>query len=111
MDDLFAAANGILCTLYALVMVAGIVSPQVRDGIVVKVGLIFMAVGFGALAVQSTGMHKPGGMLNVDRALLLTNAGAAVAALGYLRRKHHKRHPARRSSDWLPLDDNPSYWP
>lgn len=111
MDALLATVNGLLCAAFAALLVACVVNPSVREGCVVKVGLILMSAGFSALSVEALGLVLAGEMFSVDRALLLTNTGAAISVLGYVRRKHHPRHPARRSSDWLPIDDNPSYWP
>lgn len=101
MNDLFAALNGLMCTVFVLLLVAAIVHPCVQDGVVIKVGMIFMAAGFLALASHAFDLAQPGGMLDIERALLLTNTGALVVGLGWLRRTRLARHKARRRSDWV----------
>lgn len=103
MDDLFAKLNGLMCAVFVMLLLAAIVSPRVRDGVIIKVGMIFMSGGFLALAGHAFDMASPVRMLDLGRALLLTNTGAMVVCLGWLRRKRSAGHKVRRSSDWMDL--------
>lgn len=93
-----------LATLVIFTAVSWLVlSPAVRDGIVIKIGLVLVALSeLGvAMLLVGDGWYLP-------RPLLLCLAGihvgAAVVALGYLLRQVRTRHPVRRSTDWATLD-------
>lgn len=95
MDLLNAAA----CGLIALVLIFAVLHPRVQDGIVVKVGLISMALGFGSISVWSLDGLAEGDAQHMARSTLMISAGAFVVLAGYVIR--NLRHPARRLSDWL----------
>lgn len=99
MDTILALINAASSGLIALALVAAIVSTRVRDGVVIKVGLIGMALGFGSIALRLLD-----GLTNTDAAglaksLVLINAGIAVAIVGYLLRRARAGHPVRRLTD------------
>ncbi len=104
MDLLLSWVNAAACGLISLALVGAILSPKVHDGIVIKVGLICLAAGFGAIALRLVDGVGPDDVIGLERALLLVNAGIAVVIVGYLMRKA-LRHPVRRSSDWAQLMD------
>ena len=54
MDLLLSWVNAAACGLISLALVGAILSPKVHDGVVIKVGLICLAAGFGAIAVSGT---------------------------------------------------------
>lgn len=97
-----AGASGLIC----LALLGAILSPRVHDGVIMKVGLICMALGFGAMALRLWVGIKAADVQSLERALLLINAGIAVFILGYLLRK--TRHPnAPPITDWGALPPPP----
>lgn len=105
MDQLPSLANAAACGLISLALIGAILSPKVHDGIVIKIGLICLAAGFGAIALRLLDGVGPDEVLGLERALLLINAGVAVVIVGYLMRKSNRHHPVRRSTDWARLMD------
>lgn len=105
MDLLLTWLNAAACGLISLALVAAILSPKVHDGIVVKVGLISMAAGFGAIALRLLDGVRAHEVVGLERALLMVNAGIAVVIVGYLLRRARAHHPIRRSTDWAELDE------
>lgn len=92
-----AAASGLI----ALALLGAILSPRVHDGVVIKVGLICMAAGFGAVALQMTDGPNTTGL---QRAILMINTGIAVVVIGYLWRVGFAHHRLRRTTDWVDFD-------
>jgi len=100
-------ALSLINALATLVLFTGlswlILSPTVNDGIVIKLGLVLMA-----LSELGVSMLLLGGDWTPYRPLMLCLAGvhigAAVVLLGYLLRRGRVRHPVRRVTDWAPLD-------
>lgn len=105
MDLLISWVNAAACGLLSLALLGAILSPKVHDGIVIKVGLICMCAGFGAIALHLLDGIGPDEVMGFERALLLVNAGVAVVIVGYLLRKARLHHPVRRSTDWASLMD------
>jgi hypothetical protein len=86
----------------ALVMVClcgwAIMDPKVKDGIVIKIGLMFIAlafVGFFALGLEPTRME----VLEAAQALL--HLGLIVCLIGYVVRRRRHAQATRRASDWV----------
>lgn len=105
MDLLLCWVNAAACGLISLALLGAILSPKVHDGVVIKIGLISLAAGFGAIALRLFEGVNPDDVLGLERALLLVNAGIAVVIVGYLLRKARVHHPVRRSTDWAQLMD------
>lgn len=108
MEWILTLVNALACGLISLALLAAIVSPAVQDGVIIKVGLISMALGFGAMALRLFDGIGPEEMPSVLRALALINAGIGVVIVGYLLRKAVAKHPVRRSTDWGELDTRPA---
>lgn len=107
MDATLSLANALGCGAISLFFVWAVLSPHVHDGVVIKSGLILMALGFGGLAIRLLDpASAPAGQLadSLSRCLLLINAGAAVAFVGYRWRTRHKPRVRRRATDWGDLD-------
>lgn len=106
MDVLLSLINAFACGLIALALIGAVLSPRVHDGVVIKLGLISMALGFGAIALRMTDevLRNDAG---IERALALINGGIAVVILGYLLRKAQAGHALRRMTDWGDLDIQP----
>lgn len=112
MNLLIAWVNAAACGLISLGLIGAIISPKVHDGVVIKIGLISMAAGFGAMALRLVDGALPDDAVGIARALLMVNAGLAVVIVGYLMRKAKLHHPVRRSTDWAQLmDTRPMEWP
>lgn len=99
--------NAAACGLIALALVGAILSPKVHDGIVIKAGLISMALGFGSIAVRMLDGLGVDEAVHLARSILLINAGLAVVILGYLWRVARRGAPQRRINDWADFDTRP----
>lgn len=105
MDVVLSLINAFACGLIALALIGAVLSPRVHDGVVIKLGLISMALGFGAIALRMADELLRGD--GIERALALINGGIAVVILGYLLRRARAGHPVRRMTDWGDLDTQP----
>lgn len=101
MENLLYLINAAACGLISVALLGAILSPRVHDGIVVKVGLISMAIGFGAISLRLLEGVKADEIAGLERALLLVNSGLAVVIIGYVMRKVRAHHPVRRIEDWV----------
>lgn len=105
-DPTIALFNAVGCGLVALAIIGAVLSPRVHDGIVIKSGLICMALGFGSIAVRMLDGLRAEEAVHVARSILLVNAGVAVVIIGYLLRRARASHPVRRLTDWASLDED-----
>lgn len=106
MELLLSWINAAACGLISIGLIGAILSPRVHDGIVVKIGLISMATGFGAIALRLFEGVKAEEIIGLERAILLVNSGIAVVIFGYLMRKAKVHHPVRRVEDWVSPSDS-----
>lgn len=104
MDFLLSLSNAAISGLLAVILGAMVLSPRVHDGIVIKSGLITMALGFGAIALTFIDGSSDGDGQRFARALLLVNAGVGVVVAGYLWRAHRSGHAHRRRTDFAELE-------
>lgn len=111
MDRLFDLVNALACGLIALALLGAILSSRVHDGIVIKVGLIVMMLGFGSIALRMLDGLGPEDAKGLARSILLVNAGIAVVILGYLVRRVRAGHKLRRTTDWAELHTDRMHWP
>lgn len=107
--DTVALINGLACLVLFVALAWLIMSPTVRDGVVIKLGLVSMALGeLGGSMVLLGGEWAP------YRPLMLclagVHVGAAVVLVGYLLRRAAMRRPLRRSTDWAALDHVREGW-
>lgn len=107
MNIITAALNAAACGLIALALVGAVLSKHVHDGIVIKFGLICMALGFGSIAVRMFDGLDAADAIHLARSILLVNAGLAVCIIGYLWRRTRAGHSVRRVTDWADLDSRP----
>ncbi len=105
MDVFVSIINAIASAMIALGLVAAILSKRVLDGVVIKIGLCSMALGFIVIALHMLRIAPD--LQGLERALLLINSGIAVVILGYLSRYRTVGHALRRATDWADLDDKP----
>lgn len=103
MDLAFQLFNAVACACITMALIGAVLSPKVHDGIVIKVGLSSMALGFGSLALRMFDITSPVDLSGLARSLLLINAGIAVVIVGYLVRHAKAGHSMRRITDWADL--------
>ena len=100
MDDFILRFNALLSVLLGGGIAYAVLSRHVHDGIIIKAGLIFMALGLlskvGPLYDAQTTQAN---FIGLSRANLLVHIGMAVAAAGYVRRKHVGERNRRRVTD------------
>src|SRR6478752_5742456 len=105
MDLAISLINALACGLISIVLVGAVLSPAVKDGIIIKAGLGGMALGFFSLAMcLFDGLDRADGVRLV-RAMVMVNFGIAVCIVGYLVRTWREQHPLRRGTDWVDLDE------
>lgn len=96
--------NAAVCGLISLTLVGAVLHPRVHDGVVIKAGLISMALGFGSIAVRMFDGVPHDDSIHLARSILLVNAGISVVIVGYLWRRARAGHPIRRATDWSDLE-------
>jgi hypothetical protein len=106
MNDAIAIINALSSGIIAIALIAAVLSTRVRDGLIIKVGLCSMALGFVVIALH---MLKIAGadVQGLARAMLLINSGITVVIIGYLFRTRNSGHALRRITDWGKFDDEP----
>ena len=87
--------NTCMAALLATITGWAIMSHRVRDGIIVKIGLSFISIGFFGLFLIALedGFDK-------SFAHALVYAGMLICAVGYLFRRRRNRSALRRATDW-----------
>lgn len=95
-----AVLNAIVSGLICLLIMALIMHPRVHEGLVAKLGLSCMALGFFGVAVMSW----TGDWVALPRALVVVHLGLVVVVLGYVLRMRRAGHPLRRVTDFGDLD-------
>lgn len=98
MDTILSLINAAACGLIALALVGAVLSARVHDGVIIKAGLVSMALGFGSIAMRL--VFDRDNALGLGRSLLMINAGIAVVIIGYLLRRARGCQQMRRSTDW-----------
>jgi hypothetical protein len=103
MDGWINFVNVSLCALMAGALAWAVLSHRVHDGVVIKVGLVLMSVGFGALAYHlGDGLQARDGA-GIERAILSVNMGVLVALVGALARIRKQPDAIYRLSKWVDL--------
>jgi len=98
-----AVLNAVVSGLICLLIMALIMHPRVHEGLVAKLGLSSMALGFFGIAAMSW----TGDWVAIPRALAVVHLGLVVVVLGYALRLRRAGHPLRRITDFEapdPLD-------
>lgn len=100
LDSVLAVLNAFACLVLSAAASWAVLSPAVRDGVVVKAGLISVALGFLACAVLIVDDR----WWALNRALALVHGGGVTVLLGYATRVRGGRRKRRRVTDWAALD-------
>ena len=83
MDHVLSLVNlATSCTLAALAA-WGVLSRSVRDGVVVKIGLICLSLGHGIAAMHLADGIAQADLLGLNRARFVSNLGLLVVVVGY----------------------------
>ena len=88
MDDILVRANLVTSAVISACAAWAVLSQKVRDGIIVKVGLIGMSMGHGMVAIHLTDVHILAGLhvselIHLNRARFISNIGMMLILLGY----------------------------
>lgn len=103
MNDPVTVINATVCFLLFIAAVFAILHPSVKDGVVIKVGLMFLAVGFGSLAFKLLGGIDSAELHGLLKTMLLVHIGAAISFCGYVLRVLKTGHKMQRVSDWTDI--------
>lgn len=104
MDMTIALTNATACMVLSLAAGWACLSSRVRDGVVIKLGLIAMAIGFFVHAwIMFDGVDLADAVA-MARAQFVINAGMLIVVLGWLVRTRGGRDRKRRTTDWADLD-------
>lgn len=90
--DLLSISNAAVFGALSLVLIVLVLAPEVRDGIIIKCGLIVASLGFGSIAIRMFSSTDPIGM---ERSLLMVGVGLSVIIAGCVVRLRYGDH------DWL----------
>lgn len=82
----------------AVVLSYVILSNRVHEGVVIKVGLIFMVAGL--LASAGLTLNGQDTAVGQFHASLCIRIGLGIVIFGYLRRQRRAGHPCLRAADW-----------
>jgi hypothetical protein len=106
MDTLIHWVNLVVCAVLALALATAVLSPRVRDGIVMKLGLMSMSLGFAITAYRLWDGWDCSDLQAEGRALAMIHIGVLLAALSYALRSRGGRLKLRRRTDWAELTDD-----
>lgn len=107
MNEFLALVNGGASGLISLALCYVVLNPKIHDGIVIKLGLISMALGFGSIGLRMLDPVLMNDAIGFGRSVLLINIGVVVIILGYVTRCGRCGHALRRLTDWAELDTRP----
>lgn len=93
------AFNAIVTGLIALALVWAVMSPKIEDGLVIKLGLASMALGFMGVSVMSW-LDQ---WWTMPQALAAIHIGLILCGVGYWYRSKRAHKPLRRATDWADL--------
>lgn len=85
MYDIYTVFNIVACSVLAGALGWAVLSHRVRDGIVIKLGLICMALGEGVLAWHLVDGLVCSDLRATNNAQALVHLGLALVLVGYLR--------------------------
>lgn len=105
MDWLIAFINAASSAAIAVGLVWAVLSKRVLDGVIIKVGLGTMAMGFFVVALHTLDIGAADAR-GLQRAMLLINSGISVVIIGYAFRRRFAGHSLRRFSDWTQFSES-----
>jgi RsiW-degrading membrane proteinase PrsW (M82 family) len=105
MDALIDSVNVLASAALAVLLGWAAMSPRVRDGVVIKAGLVLAALGFAATAWAVSYAQHCTDWVVVGRAQVLIHSGAMLIIVGWVMRTRGGRRKLRRTTDWSDLDE------
>jgi len=111
MDEFIVLWNISFAAAAVVLLGWAILSHRFNDGIVIKVGLGCMTLGFAVTAHALSNGLDCADLRMLARAIALVNIGALTVAGGYLLRTRAGRVKKRRKTDWAEFDDHASFRP
>lgn len=97
MDRLMSVINLAACGLLSAAALWAVLSPRVQDGIIIKLGLGMLSLGFAAVGMALAG-DRP--MVAVERALAFVHLGLLLVAAGIAIR-WHRTGRVYRVDEWI----------
>ncbi len=108
MENVVTLINATMCGAITFALIWLILNPAIREGVVIKIGLTAMVLGFGSLALNLLALadNEPQFVQSDpwQRSILLISSGITTVIIGYLVRRFYVKHPVRRTSDWADLE-------
>ena len=83
MDHFITLCNSAASALMCAVLSWAVMTHRVRDGVIIKSGLILAALGYGATAIALADADLCSEAITLDRAQMLMHLGLGVVAYGY----------------------------
>jgi len=97
------AFNSSISLILGITLTWVILNPKIKEGIIMKAGLIFLALGFfGAFFVYQDAPVNHDAAIDAVHAVMYM--GAVICLVGYLIRIRRTKRPARRTTDWMELE-------
>ncbi len=97
--------NTLVAGCMAALLGAVVLHPRVQEGLVIRCGLVCMALGFAAMAVVLADGVNAHDLVPMVRAAALVHLGLVVAAAGFLWRFRRGRWAERPITDWGVLQE------
>lgn len=104
MDEIIVTFNTAFSGLFALFLMWAVLSRRVKDGVIIKAGMICMAFGFLAKVPSLYDGFQRSDMIGLTRANGLIHVGIIIVVLGYVVRTKAGAMKQRRRTDWVGLD-------
>jgi hypothetical protein len=107
MDVIYEAielANSYICAGIAIVFAWAVIDNRIKDGVLIKTGLILLSIGLFGVSMTLYEEHIYDKLQAIERSILLINIGCLVAIGGVALRFFVGKKPARRVTDWADLN-------
>jgi uncharacterized membrane protein len=103
MDDTVVLLNSLFCALLAALLGWAVLSRGTQDGLIIKVGLVLMSLGFLAVSCLLLQRQTMDAFQPILRAGVLIHAGLVVVVVGWALRVRTGHSKLRRYADWVNL--------
>lgn len=100
--------NAAVCVLLAACVGWVVLDPRIHEGLVVRLGLVCMALGFAAMAATLATAVDAEGLRVVGRAAALVHLGLVVSVVGFVWRFRVRGWFDKPPTDWGVLDETRS---
>lgn len=97
--------NAVVYALLSIACFGAVLHERVKDGLVMRVGLSFMALGFAGMAGRLYGGMHAGELRSLQNLMMCVNIGVCVTAVGFVYRFKTCQVTRERASDFVKLDE------